>query len=404
MNDVDYIPPEQLERWFQRLDLQLFRNRSFWQLQPFHCRDLQWREAYPQLCEFLDALSDEDVLSLETDHTALIHRLSSWLDDVEALDELSRLPALDARTLTLPPRTDYGIPGRKWQQILAFAGCVPKSQQPLLEWCAGKGHLGRVFALADQRTITSLEWQQSLCNDGEDLAKRAHVDMQFVHCDAFSPEAAEHVACDNHAVALHACGDLHTSLMSHWAAQEGQSISLSPCCYHLIQHDAYQPMSTLAQRAKVQLSKSDLKLPLQETVTGGAGVQRHRQTELLWRMAFDEWQRDVRCIDEYMPVPNVRKSLLTESFTTFVRWAAERKQLPVPSAVDEAHWLALGQQRLANVKRMELVMHLFRRPLELWLVLDRALYLQQQGARVAVGEFCEKHLTPRNIFIHAERI
>jgi hypothetical protein len=52
---------------------------------------------------------------------------------------------------------------------------------------------------------------------------------------------------------------------------------------------------------------------------------------------------------------------------------------------------------------MELVMHVFRRPLELWLVLDRALYLQEQGARVALGEFCAKHLTPRNIFIHAER-
>ncbi len=36
---------------------------------------------------------------------------------------------------------------------------------------------------------------------------------------------------------------------------------------------------------------------------------------------------------------------------------------------------------------MELVRHLFRRPLELWLVLDRALFLQEQGYRVEVGSF-----------------
>ena len=52
---------------------------------------------------------------------------------------------------------------------------------------------------------------------------------------------------------------------------------------------------------------------------------------------------------------------------------------------------------------MELVRHLFRRPLELWLVLDRALFLQEQGYRVELREFCPRHLTPRNILIHAER-
>lgn len=403
MSSLEFIAPEQLQHWFQRLDRLLFRYRSFWQLQPFHYRDLSWRESHPQLCALLGALSAEDVLSLEDDSTALLELLSPWLETVKTLVTLTQLPSLQARPLMLPPRTDYGIPGRKWQQILAFAGCVPQSRQPLLEWCAGKGHLGRVFALADKRPITSLEWQQSLCEGGQELAQRAQVNMQFVHCDAFSAQAAECIDCDNHAVALHACGDLHTSLIRHWAAHKGQRISLSPCCYHLLQDDVFQPMSAAAQQAQVRLYKSDLKLPLQEMVTGGAGVQRHRQTELLWRMAFDEWQRDARSIDQYLPVPNVRKSLLTANFTEFVRWAAECKQLPVPAAVDEVHWLALGQQRLVNVKRMELVMHVFRRPLELWLVLDRALYLQEQGARVALGEFCAKHLTPRNIFIHAER-
>ena len=62
-----------------------------------------------------------------------------------------------------------------------------------------------------------------------------------------------------------------------------------------------------------------------------------------------------------------------------------------------------GAARLPVVARMELVRHLFRRPLELWLVLDRALFLQEQGYRVELSEFCPRHLTPRNILIHAER-
>jgi len=46
---------------------------------------------------------------------------------------------------------------------------------------------------------------------------------------------------------------------------------------------------------------------------------------------------------------------------------------------------------------------LFRRPLEMWLVLDRALFLQENGYQAQVGRFCETALTPRNLMVLAER-
>ena len=61
----------------------------------------------------------------------------------------------------------------------------------------------------------------------------------------------------------------------------------------------------------------------------------------------------------------------------------------------------IGQARKKVTERVELVRHVFRRAIEVWLVLDRALYLQQQGYDVSVNTFCEKQLTPRNILILA---
>jgi hypothetical protein len=58
---------------------------------------------------------------------------------------------------------------------------------------------------------------------------------------------------------------------------------------------------------------------------------------------------------------------------------------------------------LAQVRNLELLRGLFRRPLELWLVLDRALFLQEQGYGVRLGTFCETPLTPRNLLILGER-
>jgi hypothetical protein len=55
------------------------------------------------------------------------------------------------------------------------------------------------------------------------------------------------------------------------------------------------------------------------------------------------------------------------------------------------------------VRRFELVRHAFRRPLELWLVLDIALGLEERGFEVQIGRFCARTLTPRNLLVVAER-
>ena len=38
-----------------------------------------------------------------------------------------------------------------------------------------------------------------------------------------------------------------------------------------------------------------------------------------------------------------------------------------------------------------------------WLLLDRCLYLVEQGYSVRLGEFCPTSLSPRNLLILAER-
>jgi hypothetical protein len=95
---------------------------------------------------------------------------------------------------------------------------------------------------------------------------------------------------------------------------------------------------------------------------------------------------------------------LNEGFPAFCHWAAAKKQLELPDTVDFDFWLSFGERRLAEVRRHELVRHLFRRPLELWMVLDYAIFLEEQGYRVRLGQFCDRSLTPRNLLLDAVRV
>ena len=124
---------------------------------------------------------------------------------------------------------------------------------------------------------------------------------------------------------------------------------------------------------------------------------------MAWRLAFDVLQRELRGVDEYLPTPSLSATWFNKPFAQWCHDLAALKDLP---AVPEQNWTALeaqGWQRLAEVRNLELVRGLFRRPLELWLVLDQALFLQEQGFTVELGEFCAIELTPRNLLLLARR-
>jgi hypothetical protein len=55
------------------------------------------------------------------------------------------------------------------------------------------------------------------------------------------------------------------------------------------------------------------------------------------------------------------------------------------------------------MERLSLVQQIFQRPLEMWLVYDRALFLQQHGYYVDLFTFCERRVTPRNLLIQARK-
>ncbi|MBQ1782245.1 MAG: methyltransferase [Gammaproteobacteria bacterium] len=385
----------------QQLAALLLAHQPLWRFHPFHCQQLPWAETYPALAELVTRLDESDCERLERDPDQLTALLGPLVDtDCDWLTLLA-VAGLEKTVAPSPPAwLANGIGGRKWGQISAFAAAVDNHQQPLLEWCAGKGHLGRLLAWQGKGPVQSLEWQPQLCAQGQQLAVAAEVAQQFVCGDVLAADSDGHLAGVGGVVALHACGDLHGRLLQHAVNQRLPELWLAPCCYHLTAASHYQPFSDYWPSA-LRLSRDELQLAVQESATGGARIDRLRWRERQFRLAFDALQRQLRGVDAYLAVPSVAKSLISGSFADFARWAAERKGLTLPTVVDDCHWLAEGERRLLLVARLELVRHLFRRPLELLLVLDRLLYLQQAGYQVSLNTFCQRQLSPRNLLLHA---
>lgn len=402
----DVLTGEALLARFTALDTFLTSHQALWKPRPFTHLQLPWEASYPELASWLRGRSLEDAENAHN-HPADLSEAPEPFASLAALSlELSAVGELPAHSLEAAGhRLNVDVPGRKWQQIEAFASRLSFAAQPKhwLDWCSGKGHLGRRLLGADQQ-LTCLEYDPALVASGQALSQRHHLHALHVEQDVLAANTALLLNAEHTPVALHACGDLHVRLMQLASAAGCRQLAIAPCCYNRISRTEYQALSSAGSRSDLQLSLEDLSLPMSETVTAGVRVRRQRDTSMARRLAFDKLQRQVRGVDEYLPTPSLPSAWLDKPFADYCCDLAALKEL---STIGSPDWVALeaaGWQRLAEVRNLELLRGLFRRPLELWLNLDRALFLSEQGYVVRLGTFCEAPLTPRNFLLLAERV
>ncbi|WP_070884586.1 methyltransferase [Pseudomonas argentinensis] len=408
MTSAESIPPlsgaDLLQR-FQALDAFLVAHQALWKPRPFTHQTLPWESQHPELAAWLRSRTLAQAEASHNQPTALDGAPAPFPELALQAEQLSQIGDLPQQaSVDLPPRFSVDVPGRKWQQIRAFGDSLGFAQTPQhwLDWCAGKGHLGRVLAHGGQK-LTCLEYDPALVASGAALSQRLGITAQHIEQDVLAADAATRLHAEHSPVALHACGDLHLRLMHLASAAGCRQLAIAPCCYNRVARADYQPLSTAAQGSPLRLSLDDLALPMSETVTAGNRVRQQRDQSMAWRLAFDLLQRELRGVDAYLPMPSLPPAWLKKPFADYCRDLAALKQLSTAGERDWQRLEATGWQRLAEVRNLELVRGLFRRPLELWLVLDRALYLQEQGYAVRLGQFCAPHLTPRNLLLLAER-
>jgi len=426
----------------------LSASAEYWRPHAFYHLQLPWQIQHPKLSARLQTLSLSQAESLQVDEQALVSFLEDELPCVADLFHCSHLPRFQSSPLKIYPRgMERAIPGRKWQQIQAFiAACElprPQDANSLLDWCGGKGHLGRCAAVQLGQYTAGMEANVlEISTFGAGSSKAASIDVSSIDIDAQLiaqaktlseglklpvSHAVVDVLADAQAIlndgylqsqqqvlSLHACGGLHVQLIERAITVGVQALSIAPCCYHLYLSDNhlclgpdkvenYRPLSGWAQANNVFLTLSDLRSCVQQTVTAPEHDRRRRKKLQAWRLGFDLLQRHISGQDSYLPVPSLANRWASASFEDVCRHIAHLKHIDIAvlGEPDWPFWEAKGWQRLEWVSAFDLVRMAFRRPLELWLVLDRALRLEEAGYEVVVGEFCEASLSPRNILLEA---
>lgn len=381
------------------LDAWLSAHAPLWEPRPF----VTWRPAWwgdaPELAAWVQTV-DEGVLQALEDHLGanveVPERLASLAEQAAALTDLTPL----ARAQVAP--RGRGVKSRKGEQVGGFLAATEHALRGgdavVVEWCAGRGHLGRTLSERLEREALLLERDASLCAPARGAAERPRV--RHVCVDVLD-ETVHHALPDRGAfVALHACGRLTDRMLDVALAHGASAIAAAPCCAHrLFGAPRYAPRSAIGRASALSLDASALRLSVLDEASVSPRERARRQREHWLRVAVDLLARGATGLDEHFSFPSVSAEQIDLSLVEFVDWVQRTHGLPVPAGWDPDQVGAAATEQLRVIRAGAIVRRVARRPLELWLALDRAQSLVEAGLEVSVGTFCARTATPRNILI-----
>lgn len=376
---------------------------------------------YPQeWVELLDTLSADQLFAIDCKKIIPEIENTGFAAFMREAIELSNLPVIPESPL--PKMEDWAYNGMKKKKRHEIERIVPrlKKLKPHFEYVVdiggGVGHLSRVLSLYHSIPSVSLDRDAYFQSIGKErLEKFRHPEgaapIRFVNVTFGTGEEKEKLRevfrPESFSLGLHTCGGLANHLIQNTLDHQSAGLLSFGCCYHRLNPESEFPLShfyrdnnlpglnlyalSLATRSHAQMDRS--------TYDTKERVKYYRYALHLFLMKYfnNKFFTDVgEChIRTYWaPFAGYIRSKLSElkldhqftdeDFENFYQDPSVQRELRVM-------WLC-------NLIRWQL-----GRALEVYLLLDRVLYLEENGYNVKIEQYFEESLSPRNIGILATR-
>jgi SAM-dependent methyltransferase len=353
---------------------------------------------------FLLSLDDAELAGIEVHGTGALWpaRTPATLRAlVDRVREVCDLPAL-AKAGGSPERPRRGETPRKHAQVHAFGrlvSMIASRANRVVDVGSGHGHLTRDIAARVALPVVGLERDAALAAAARRRSSGAS--PTFTVTDVLHEGLA--LSEGDCVVGLHACGELGDTMVTSIARAPRRSLALVGCCLQ-----KRRPLSRRPLRAPPGLEDA-LDLPrtllgLSNLAGGDQGVEASRADNLRGRerrLALH------RLLSRHRPLPfgaeiqGLNRRVAQQDLSGLVARAFAIRGLPSPSreAIDDAGRWARAEH--ARSRRLSIPRGLLARLLEVYVLLDRAAYLEDSGYEVAVGALFPAGVSPRNLALVA---
>ncbi len=383
---------------------------------PLECFPAAWVE------ELANITSPEDVVRLEKkDFRGLVHS-PDLLKFYERIEELSKLPAAPE----LPPMPEnaytflYVIP-KKQHEIRKLAPYIHHLYQKhqvkgVVDIGGGIGLLAQTLCNQYNLKVMSLDMDPALQKTGRERHEKnyRHVDNKVsYHLVKVAADEAEVKALlhpDLMTIGLHTCGSLALDQMRATVKSEVKHLVNFGCCYYkLAKADHGQNISQFAQSLESRVEQTPYALTLSTRAHKKMNDKDYafKLKVKFYRYAMHFLLHDEYQLPEMVTLGNTHPKLYAQDFGVYALDQLQRISVTPKHTVEEFnHYFqdSERQQLIWNMLAAGLIRNAFGRLLEIYLLLDRAIYLEEHGYRCEVMEFFDEEKSPRNIGLTATKV
>jgi len=341
--------------------------------------------------------------------------LSAFYRRIDELCQIPKVPELppvpeDSFTwLFMIPKKQYEI---KRLAPVVYKLFKDKNIARVVDIGGGKGLLAQTLVNQYRMPVTSFDMDPVLQETGRKRHYKnpRHPDMkvEFItkKVDVSDPTFNSLLRPDDMSLGLHTCGALATDQIRFSVHNKIAGLINLGCCYHKLENTptphfisniarelSLPPMSkyalTLASRAhrKMDEKSNDLKNKVK-----------------LYRYAMHMLLYDKYDVKELTPLGNSSPKLYDESFGTYALEQLGRLKIEAIHSKEELdHYLdnPSMQTLIWQMLAAGFIRNAFGRLLELYILLDRVCYLEENGYKSQLLEFFDEELSPRNLGITA---
>jgi Methyltransferase domain len=377
---------------------------------------------YPWVKDLARVRVKSDIIRLEMRD---IHGLVSDPELIafyDRIEELCDVPFIgDYPPMPVGPHTFlYMIPKKQYEvkRLAPVIHALTQTQKikKIVDIGGGIGLLAQSLSNQYGHSVTSLDldpiMQQTGVTRGKRYAKNPQhlVDYQNIKVDEKNVEFLNCLNSETLSVGLHTCGPLANAQIRGSATKKVAAIINFGCCFQKLENvPDSENISQFAQGLPAPLKMSHFALTL--------ACRAHQKMNdddydlklkvKLYRYAIHMLLYDHYAHRSLATLGNSKPALYDESFGVYVYEQFRRIQQEPKHTIDELNEYFRSEEKQKMIWEMlaaGLIRNSMGRVMELYLMLDRVLYLEEQNYKVDLWQFFDEEVSPRNLGIVASRI
>lgn len=345
----------------------------------------------------VESFNDEELIRFDADREFELLDCPNWIDLINKIRSITKFDKVEVGPRNL---SSYGNLKKQHElsTLYSYLEDLKSKEIEVVDFGGGVGNLA--FFLEDELQMipTVIEKDLELIRKGESRVNKKNSKICFEHSLVDQDFRLEKLGSKDLGIGLHTCGNFAVDMIKTCAAGSIKQVLNLGCCYSKIQDNQYH-FSSKANRSLIFNSRA-----LAGATLGFGKTTREiydfRIRIMNYKFSFYHYIYKHHGILEFCPMSNSRRSLYQLSFFEFMTKSLEKYypdfKLKDKEYVDEFYKSKANTALNSYFQNYYSISRYIGEVLEIYLLCDRALYLQELGYNVEIKQFFDPNISPRN--------